>query len=279
MWIVIIWLNCIIQHSELYTERYNLLKRIIPNIICLLLALFLFQNCQDNREVIESAQVVKKIEKSDTLKKKIYYSIEVQEIDSVKYNLVRQNSELTNKKTIKISDFETAKKMLKGVVFFNDNDEDGETAAILKIRFRNGKENVYTDEIEHFYFVAYYPSEDILLCEGGHTIDISFNLKTGQETEETGNPDIIDFSPKEKFRLNGYFGGQECYSYFIQKKINDQFVKIIQLDEEFEKLTKHWLCTIGESFWNNENTLYLVETGFEENGPSKHYFEIKLIEK
>lgn len=29
-------------------------------------------------------------------------------------------------------------------------------------------------------FVAYYPSEDILLCEGGHSTDVSFSLKNGK---------------------------------------------------------------------------------------------------
>ena len=46
--------------------------------------------------------------------------------------------------------------------------------------------------------------------------------------------------PKENFRLNGHFGGQECSSYFIQKKTENEYEKIIQLDEEFEKqLAKH----------------------------------------
>ena len=104
-------------------------------------------------------------------------------------------------------------------------------------------------------------------------------MKTGKETEEVGNPDLISASPQNGFRLNGNFGGQECYSYFIQRKIKNEFVKIIQLDEEFEKLTKVWLCTMGESFWTDEKTLYLTETDFVENGVAKQYFKVEIVEK
>lgn len=128
-------------------------------------------------------------------------------------------------------------------------------------------------------FVAYFPEEDILLCEGGHSSDVSFNLSNGKEAEDIGNPDFIKTSPPKEWRLNGYFGGQECASYFIQKKINNEFVKVIQLDEAFEKLTKIWLCTVGESFWSDEKTLYLTETDFVEKGTSTQYFKIDIIEK
>ena len=140
----------------------------------------------------------------------------------------------------KVTNFQTAKKMLNKIVFFNDNDEDGQAQAIRKLRFRNGKENVYNNSFDGFYFVAYYPTEDILLAEGGHTTDVSFNLKNGKETEEVGNPDYIETSPNNLFRFNGHYNGQECSSYFIQRKHNDEFQKVIQLDEEFQKQTKIW---------------------------------------
>lgn len=207
----------------------------------------------------------------------IQYTINVEKIDSVQFNSIKKKTTQIKKNLNKITDFNQAKKLLKGIVEFNDNSEDGDQSAVKKIHFRNGKEYGNTNEYDYYYFVAYYPEEDILLCEGGHTTDISFNLKNGKETEETGNPDYINFSPSQKFRLNGHFGGQECSSYFIQKKIGNDYVKIIQLDEEFEKLTKIRLCIVSESFWTDHNTLYLTE-GSNFEGPKK-YFKVKIVEK
>ncbi|MDR6969543.1 hypothetical protein J2X31_003576 [Flavobacterium arsenatis] len=211
--------------------------------------------------------------------KMVEYAISVEEIDSLQYHSFKEKTAPIKKKITKITDINEAKKMLKGIVEFDEKNTDDEYLAIKKIHFRNGKKIGYTNEWDYFYFIAYYPEEDILLCEGGHTTDISFNLKNGKETEETGNPDVIDFSPKENFRLNGHFEGQECYAYFIQRKINNEYVKIIQLDKEFEKLTKLWLCTIGESFWADENTLYLTETEYFEDGIKSQFFKVKIVEK
>lgn len=205
------------------------------------------------------------------------FSIKVAQIDSVEFHSEKVKINYKHEEIKKITDFQTAKKILQNCVFFNDNDEDGETQAIQKIRFRNGKEKDYSND--YYYFVAYYPTEDILLAEGGHTIDVSFNLKNGNVTETTGNPDYIVVSPNNVFRLNGHFNGQECSSYFIQKKINNEFVKVISLDEEFEKQTKIWLCIIGNSFWQDDMTLYLTEeSNYTANGLNKRYFKILIIE-
>ena len=225
---------------------------------------------QKPKDSVKSVSVIKP-------EKDIQYSINVERIDSLDYrHFAIKNA--TKKKTLtKITDFNQVKKLLKGIVEFNDNSEDGDQSAVKKIHFRNGKEYGNTNEYDYYYFIAYYPEEDILLCEGGHTTDISFNLKNGKETEETGNPDYINFSTTEKFRLNGHFGGQECSAYFIQKKIGSDYVKIIQLEKEFEKLTKIWLCFVSDSFWADDNTLYLTE-GSNFEGPKK-YFKVKIVGK
>ena len=209
--------------------------------------------------------------------KAIQYTIKVEKIDSLQYHSVKKKMVPKKKNLLKITDIKEAKKMLKGIVEFDE--KTPEYPLVTKINFRNGKnskEKLYY-EFEECTFKAYFPSEDILLCEGGHTIDISFNLKNGKETEETGNPDIFVFSPKENFRLNGHFGGQQCSSYFIQKRINNEYVKIIQLDEEFEKLTKIWLCIIGDSFWADEKTLFLTEDS--NFGVNTKFFKVKIVEK
>ncbi|UQB69679.1 hypothetical protein [Epilithonimonas zeae] len=248
-----------------------------------LITLFAFQSCkkETKQENLSKTEVQKPKDSVELVsvenpEKKLQYSIEVEKIDSLEYHHFAVKKNINKKKLTKITDFNQAKKLLKGIVEFNDNSEDGDQSAVEKIHFRNGKEYGNTNEYDYYFFVAYYPEEDILLCEGGHTTDISFNLKNGKETEETGNPDYINFSPSGKFRLNGHFGGQECSSYFIQKKIED-YVKIVQLDEEFEKLTKVWLCIVGESFWVDDNTLFLTEAS--NFGKAKKFFKVKIIEK
>lgn len=260
-------------------------RNILILIVLLLNLLLLFQNCKSDIQEKNQTKSISTVKKSETIvieKKAVNstnYSIEVEVIDSTKYNSIKRKSELLEKNCKKITNIYEVKKILNGIVEFDENKDFGENPSVKKIFFRNGKKYQNNNEFGDFFFIAYYPEEDILLCEGGHTTDVSFNLKNGKETEETGNPDLISTSPKKEFRLNGHFDGQECYSYFIQRKIADEYLKIIQLDEEFEKITKVWLCTIGESFWFDEKTLFLTETDYEEKGIAKKYFKINIIEK
>lgn len=250
-----------------------------------IIALFLislFFSCNKKTEKSEEIVVEPKV---DTVKnvteiqdsdESLTYSISVEKIDSVAFFKAKKNA--PRKKAVeKITDFKIAKKLLGGIVEFEPVDESENYQAVKKIYFRNGKKLENRNDFDGETFVAYFPSEDILLCEGGHTSDMSFNLKNGKRTEETGNPDVISASPKNNFRLNGYFGGQECFSYFLQKKVNGEFQKIIQLDEEFEKITKHWLCTVAENFWADEQTLYLAEKNLGDE--TSEYFKVILIQK
>lgn len=244
---------------------------------CLLI--FFLQTCKNNEKT--HVQLPTEVTHPDTVtneEKRVDYSIRVEEIDSSNYNSIKNTANGATKKISKITNYQEAKKRLEGIVEFDEEIPD--YPCVKDINFRNGKKpdgELYF-ELDACLFIAYFPEEDILLCEVGNAMDVSFNLTSGKETEETGNPDLFNFSPNANFRLNGHFGGEECYSYFIEKKINNEFVKIIQLDDAFEKLTKHWLCTIGESFWTNENTLYLTETEYTENGISERYFKLTLIE-
>ncbi|OAH69308.1 hypothetical protein AXA65_14810 [Chryseobacterium sp. FP211-J200] len=213
----------------------------------------------------------------EMLEKTLQYSITVEKIDSLQYYSVKKKTAPKKKIIAKITDINEAKKLLKGIVEFDENKDFGANPGVKKIHFRNGKKYENNGDFDYSFFIAYYPQEDILLCEGGHASDVSFNLKNGKETEETGNPDVFVFSPKENFRLNGHFGGQQCSSYFIQKSINNEYVKVIQLDEEFEKLTKIWLCIIGDSFWADEKTLFLTEDS--NFGVNTKFFKVKIVEK
>jgi hypothetical protein len=247
----------------------------------ILLTMFLLQSCEnkitEKQEAIimeNNSVSVETNEGNPILFEDEKYGIKVEKIDSLEYFSQKANINYKRDEIKKVTDFGTAKNMLQNIVFFNDNQ------AVLKIRFRNGNENVYTNDYDYLYFAAYYPSEDILLTEGGHTVDISFNLKNGSETESTGNPDYIETSPNSLFRLNGYYGGQECSSYFIQEWENNEFTKIIQLDKEFEKQTKIWLCIMGDKFWKNDSELYFIlADSYGENRRNLDFFKIEIIER
>lgn len=242
------------------------------------------QSCEKKKEAFNPSKTIAtisddslKIDSSTISEKKVSYSVKIEKIDSVEFNRQKKISAPKKKTLKKITNIQEVKKMLKGVVAFDENDLQGENPAIKTIHFRNGKKYGKAHEHEVYSFIAYFPEEDILLCEGGHTIDISFNLKNGRETEETGNPDEIVFSPKENFRLNGNYGGQQCFAYFIQQKKNRDFEKIIDLTDEFSNLIRTDLCLIGDSFWQNENTLLIIEDS--NFGVNQKYFKISLVEK
>lgn len=203
----------------------------ISKLVFLCLFLFLFQNCKSNTDDKKLLQSCIKSTNIDTVKddkekeKKSDYSINVEIIDSVEYVSIKRKSKATNRNLVKITDYKEAKRILNGVVEFTDNKNFGDKQAIRKINFRNGKQFSNLNDYDYYFFVAYFPEEDILLCEGGHSTDLSFNLKNGNETEETGNPNLFISSPNNKYRLNGSYDGQQCNGYFIQASQNEHFKK------------------------------------------------------
>ncbi len=244
----------------------------------------LFQGCREDKTQGENGQPMTSLPDTTVAKARnaadIKYQILVERIDSLQYYFARSRIRYSRDSTARITDSREAAKLLKGIVEFGESRHPEEPQPIRSIHFRNGTEYENRDEFDYISFVAYFPQEDILLCEGGHTSDVSFNLKNGKETEETGNPDYMVYSPGAVFRLNGYFGGQECSAGFIERKIGADYVNVIQLDEEFEKITQIWLCIIGESFWTNERTLFLTEASdFTAAGLNNRYFKVTIIEQ
>jgi hypothetical protein len=213
---------------------------------------------------------------------------DIQQIEAEKYFASKEKVNIQTGELEKITDFEQVKQILDTVVYWGFVDDIGDVQfssngdVLCFIQFRNGKK--FTSNIgDAYYFIAYYPTEDILLLEGGHTSDVSFNLVTGEETRDVGNPEYIIFSPLRQYRLNGYFGGQECSAYFIQENIDGNFEKIIQLDSweeksEFEKKTGIWLCRIIDAFWENRTVLNFITVVPSESGREeiKLYYQLIL---
>ncbi|MCT4583093.1 MAG: hypothetical protein N4A35_16905 [Flavobacteriales bacterium] len=252
-----------------------MLKQKIVNILFINLAFILFLSCNaglgNKKNTTSTSEVI--IKKTDTIiTKNGKHLLIIEAIDSLHFFSTKAKSGYKNDDFLKITDFYEAKKRLKNIAEFDDTAM--EPPVVLKLRDRRNR----TIKIDDYYaFVAYYPEEDILLCEGGHSIDVSFNLKNGERTVQTGNPEVIKSSPTKKYRLNGHFGGQQCYTYFIQERFDKSFKKVVLLGEAFEKTTNRSLCVIGDAFWINDHVLYLAEDS--NFGVDIKYFKIEMIKK
>ena len=202
--------------------------------------------------------------------------IQIEKINAEAFQSAMQQ-EKTSKKPEKITDFKLVEKQLAGVVDFKELEG---YLLVNKINFRNGTSSGNKDQLEECTFVAYFPSEDILILEGGHTTDVSFDLKTGQKTYDAGNPDLVITSPSGKYRLNRVFEGQECFYHFIQEKKNGRFQKVFEFDKTFKKNFNKWLCIIEKGFWTDDNTFYFREViQYKETGNVYEYYKVKITQE
>ena len=196
------------------------------------------------------------------------YTLQVETIDSAQFYAFKKSAKISSSPIENVTDFHIVKKLLKGVIEFEELES---YLSIKKIHFRNGTS--WESDNDEDMFIAYYPEEDIIVLEGGHSSDLSFNLKNGKTIEETGNPEHIKTSPNKKFRLNGLYEGQECITYFIEKNINGAFTKVIPLSEELNKGSKMNICSAQEGFWKDDNTLLLLENqAYDQDGKLKINF-------
>lgn len=247
----------------------------MKKLLTLIILAFAMQSCENKTQKSKKDETISNNEFWEV--KQNNFEIKIEILDSLQFYNEQKTVKNTDKPIKKITDFNTVKKMLNGVVEFWDGDKDGESHGLRRILFRNGATftNIYNED----FFVAYYPSEDIILFEGGHSSDVSFNLKNGKQTEETGNPDYIVTSPDNQYRLNGFFDGQECVSYFIQKNINGHFENVIPLNSAFVRKDKINLCQANDFFWSDDNTLFFREVLYF-NGEAitkSKYYKVSII--
>ena len=201
--------------------------------------------------------------------------VAIKKISSEEFFSAKQHAKV-NKPIEKITDFKIVQEKLTGIVEFEDHDN---YLDIKKINFRNNPSLKSEVDLSECSFVAYFPSEDVLLLECGHTMDVSFDLTTGQTTYEIGNLKQVTTSPNGKYRLNKVYEGQECFHHFIQEKKSGKFKKIAELNDIFEKKTGKWLCVIEKEFWKDDQTLFFgLVTQYKETGNEYEYYKIKILE-
>lgn len=199
--------------------------------------------------------------------------LEMKNILEADFNRAKQNA-FPQKPLEKITDFFKVQELLKEAVTFERLGEEPEFSyGVRRIAFANGL--IYeTAQIIEAWFVAYFPTEDILLCGGEHTSDFSFHLKTGERTERVGNPDYISPSPSEKYRLNGYYTGNENH-YFIQKQ-NNGWQKIIDLNDFFYEIKGKTFEYLDEIFWTDDQTFYAEIPEFDGENEISTYYQFKI---
>ena len=150
--------------------------------------------------------------------------------------------------------------------------EENERDDVIKsITTKNGQTLIFNESQYEYAFEegwsGYYPEEDILVLVGGHSSDMPFLIGTG-ETNLIGNPRYAIPSPKNNYRLNGYFGGQECTYNFIQKKENGNFIYLTDFSLDAD------ICTFKDFYWLSENEFIYSKMNYRfdsKNGVEEYF--------
>lgn len=211
---------------------------------------------------------------------------DILKIDSVKYFSLKNSVNTKKIELEKIDDLKQAKEILKGRVIWGKTDEetyellkDEQGDMVFEILFRNGK--IISYDYPEVSFIAYFPQEDILFLEGEHSSSMIYNLTTGEETEDVGDPEYRCFSPSKQYRFNGYYSGQADV-YFIQEKSGTQYKTIIELDyslgSELEKLIGFIPEYLSDVFWQNDTILNFIAPRYfyPEDKTEKFYYQLIL---
>ncbi len=243
----------------------------------------LFTNCGNKVNTTENTtKESKEFEQTDTTqlisnsKENTELHITIIEVDSTYYNSKKRKLNPINTNLKEITDVDKLKAMFKDVLVFNEPEENPiiEGPSLKEINFRNGK--TITSEnslLNDCGFMSYFPDEEIILLKNPAGGDVSISLKNGNEVFE--NPKYIKYSPSKSYRLNGYKNGEGIHTYFIQKKVNNEYVDIISdLTEEFYKAVQYEnIFKISDSYWENEKVLYVK---VRNNGNNSQYYKIEI---
>ena len=250
------------------------------------LVLILFIQCK-NKERINKTDyniVTKQTENIEVkTKKNINYNFEIVKVDSIIFKKNQLKFQIEKRKINKITDINLIiKKTKKWATIkcdLSSESIDQKLFYLEKISLENG-EVIYCNQNGECSLVAYYPDENIILSECGHNSDDSYNLVTGKNTSQVGNPEYMLESTNKKFRLNGYFPGQECSNYFIQKNINGEYLKIFEINEVYPfKNVPENFCTMDNLFWTNDYTLnFTIRNYKNKDAGILEYYQLKIKE-
>jgi len=201
-------------------------------------------------------------------------SVSNEEIDSLKFYSLYIQPKKSN--VIKITSEKETEKLLDSKVKWKNVEYLG--WSIDEITLDNGQILNINQKSNDYGFVAYYPTEEIILFEGGHTSDFSISIRTGESLETVGNPKYIIESPSKKFRLNGWFSGQECSNYFFQEKIGDNYTYLVDFGWGSDKFGEN-VCYFNKFCWLNDREFIYSYTDYSGKNGKEKYFIGKLNKK
>lgn len=194
------------------------------------------------------------------------------EIDSLTFFSMFRNRK--QKKPEEIKSQRDIEVLLKNKVTWKNTKEMGRV--IDEIKLENGQVLPINQKSNDYTLVSYFPEERILLFEGGHTSDFSISLKTGETLETVGNPNYIVESPNKQLRLNGWFPGQECSSYFFQEKSGNTFNYLVEFGWGSEIYGKN-VCNFNKFDWISNTEFIYSFTDYSEDKAKEKYFKNRLI--
>lgn len=262
----------------------------MKNLIYLTLSLLLFTQCKnedtvpepENKEqdveVVEEKEVILEVPTDEI----IQYGFKISRVDSVTFKKNQVKFKVPVVKINKITDVPTIIEKTKnhakiGYQVIGENKE--KYYYLEKIILKTG-EVIYCNTYSECGIYAYYPDHNIIVSECGHQSDDCYNILTGKSTMQVGNPEYILESPNKKFRLNGYFPGQECSNYFIQKNINGEYLKVLEINEVYPyKNVPESMCTMKDLFWSDDFTLNFTLMNYQgDDGGVKEFYQLKIKE-
>ncbi|MGV6946344.1 hypothetical protein ACUY1X_15305 [Sphingobacterium kyonggiense] len=262
------------------------IESMIKHIPILYLLFILLSACQQNSKTDKAAVLKPQEQKTpDTI---LFQNdtLAIYKIDSVSFFKAKDQLHIPQDTLVYFEDIDKVKELLKNRVTFagynagiDKIDSTISGSFLSKIVFENGDSLVAgkNDILSEIGFWRYYPTEDILLCEGGHSSDYPINLKTGEMGGEVvGNPAYIVESPNKRFRLNGWFPGQECSDYFIQQNQSGTYIRYVGIPMDLTKESFD-LCNISSIFWDGDHILYFRNDFYKYgNDPRSGFFKLKI---
>ena len=198
----------------------------------------------------------------ETIKLNDNFSFQLKQITIEEYTeRKKQSVNLQHKPYKAVTDILKAQKMLGKRLKVIDRKEDGADFGYreYEITFKDKtKEHLDSD----YGFIAYFPQLEILLFEGGHSTDHSFDLNNNNsDTTYIGNPYYHSISPDKQFRLNGFYDGQDCVVYFLEKwnKLKKQY-EFIGYFPRYSN-NSFVFCYVGSLFWTDKNKVMFTNLG------------------
>jgi hypothetical protein len=209
---------------------------------------------------------------SGYIEKLLKASIDTKELDSIEFKKYFVKPNPSN--LIKITSIEETEKLLASRIKWKDIEYLGYT--IDAITLENEQVLRINQKSNDYGFVAYFPQEEVILYEGGHTSDYSISIKTGESLETVGNPEYIVESPNKKIRLNGWFPGQECKSYFFQEKIGDDYTYLVNFGWGSDEYGEN-VCYFNKFCWISDNEFIYSYTEYSDRVEKEKYYKGTIV--